>query len=250
MNTRVATQSKEEQPSSQAPAGIKTPSQDGPGRYYVEVLGKALDVLDVLRSSRTELRLTDIAEKANLDISTTFRLLRTLEGRGYVLRDNRTKRFKDLMGYRAYRIGYAQLSGDQHFSSKVTQSLMDAAAKSHVELLVTDNRNSPEEAVKNAAWLIAQRVDFVIEYDFHYRVGPVLANMFSKREYGLWRSIFPWPAPSTSGSITMPRALWVAMLWQGSLKRIGAGAWTAPCCWSCLKPDLFLMRASLAPSME
>jgi len=180
MNTRVAAQSKEEQPSSQEHAGIKSRSQDGRGRYYVEVLGKALDVLDVLRSSRTELRLTDIAEKAHLDISTTFRLLRTLEGRGYVLRDNRTKRFKDLMGYRAYRIGYAQLSGDQHFSSKVTQSLMDAAAKSHVELLVTDNRNSPEEAVKNAAWLIAQRVDFVIEYDFHYRVGPVLANMFSK----------------------------------------------------------------------
>ena len=180
MNTRVAAQSKEEQPSSQEHAGIKTRSQDGRGRYYVEVLGKALDVLDVLRSSRTELRLTDIAEKANLDISTTFRLLRTLEGRGYVLRDNKTKRFKDLLGYRAYRIGYAQLSGDQHFSRKVTQSLMDAAAKSQVELLVTDNRNSPEEAVKNAAWLISQRVDFVIEYDFHYRVGPVLANMFHK----------------------------------------------------------------------
>src|SRR5208337_1422217 len=141
---------------------------------------KALDVLDVLRSSRTELRLTDIAEKAHLDISTTFRLLRTLQGRGYVLRDNKTKRFKELLGYRAYRIGYAQLSGDQPFPCKVTQSLMDAAAKSQVELLVTDNRDSPEEAVKNAAWLISQRVDFVIEYQFHYRVAPVLANMFHK----------------------------------------------------------------------
>ena len=180
MNIRVAAQSKEEQPSSQEHAWIKTPSQDGRGRYYVEVLGKALDVLDVLRSSRTELRLTDIAEKAHLDISTTFRLLRTLQGRGYVLRDNKTKRFKNLLAYRAYRIGYAQLSGDQHFSCKVTQSLMDAAANSRVELLVTDNHNSREEALKNAAWLISQRVDFVIEYQFHYRVAPVLANMFHK----------------------------------------------------------------------
>ena len=34
--------------------------------------------------------------------------------------------------------------------------------------------------MKNAVWLIAQKVDFIIEYQFHYRVGPVLANMFHK----------------------------------------------------------------------
>jgi len=152
----------------------------GLGRYHVEVLGKALDILDLLRGSRTELRLTDIAEKARIDISTTFRLLRTLESRGYLLRDKKTKRFKHSLGYRAYRIGYAQLSSDQPFVQKVTQGLMEAAEKARVEILVTDNRNSPEDAVKNAAWLIAQKVDFVIEYEFHYHVGPVLANMFHK----------------------------------------------------------------------
>jgi len=161
-----------------ARSALRDPNR--PPRYYVEVLGKALNVLDVLRSSRTQLRLTDIAEKANLGISTTFRLLRTLEGRGYVLRDSKAKRYKQCLGYRAYRIGYAQLSGDQPFPRKVTQSLMDAAEKSRVELLITDNQRSPEVAVNNAAWLIAQKVDFVIEYEFHYRVGPVLANMFSK----------------------------------------------------------------------
>jgi ribose transport system substrate-binding protein len=57
---------------------------------------------------------------------------------------------------------------------------MQAAEKSRVEILVADNRDSPEDAVKNAAWLIAQKVDFVIEYEFHYRVAPVLANMFQK----------------------------------------------------------------------
>jgi ribose transport system substrate-binding protein len=157
-----------------------TETERGSGRYHVEVLGKALDILDVLRGARTELRLTDIAEKARLDISTTFRLLRTLEARGYILRDRKTKKFKHCLGYRAYRIGYAQLSSDQSFVQKVTQGLMQAAEKSRVEMLVADNRDSPEDAVKNAAWLIAQKVDFVIEYEFHYRVGPVLANMFQK----------------------------------------------------------------------
>ncbi len=163
----------------QAPKGqIKT--ERGWGRYHVEVLGKALDILDVLRGSRAELRLTDIAEKTRIDISTTFRLLRTLEARGYILRDRKTKKFKHCLGYRAYRIGYAQLSSDQPFVQKVTQGLMQAAEKARVEILVADNRDSPEDAVKNAVWLIAQKVDFIIEYQFHYRVGPVLANMFHK----------------------------------------------------------------------
>jgi ribose transport system substrate-binding protein len=167
---------KEEFPAS----GQQSKTERGSGRYHVEVLGKALDILDVLRASRTELRLTDIAEKVRIDISTTFRLLRTLEARGYILRDRKTKKFKHCLGYRPYRIGYAQLSSDQPFVQKVTQGLMQAAEKARVEILVADNRNSPEEAVKNAAWLIAQKVDFVIEYEFHYRVGPVLAHMFHK----------------------------------------------------------------------
>jgi len=150
------------------------------GRYYVELLGKALNVLDALRSSRAELRLTEIANKAHLDISTTFRLLRTLEERGYVLRDSKTKRFRHCLGYRAYRIGYAQLASDQPFCQKVTQGLLQAAEKARIELVVTDNHDSPEEAVDNAARLIAQRVDFVIEYQFHHRAAPVLADMLHK----------------------------------------------------------------------
>lgn len=162
------------------PVGTEAHSPNQPTRYYVEVLGKALDVLDVLRASRTELRLTDIAEKVRLDLSTTFRLLHTLRVRGYIRRDKKTKRFQHCLGYRAYRIGYAQLSGDQPFVQKVTRGLVDAALKSGIELLVADNRDSSEQALKSAAGLIAERVDFVIEYQFHSRVAPVLANMFRK----------------------------------------------------------------------
>jgi len=176
----AAPRPKQEPPSAEEHPGEGKGVQKGPFRYHVEVLGKALDVLDVLRNSRMELCLTDIAQAAHLDISTTFRLLRTFEGRGYVLRDKRTKRFKPRLGYRTYRIGYAQLSSEQPFSQKVAQGLVEAAERSLVELLITDNRYSPDEAANNAAWLIAQNVDFVIEYQFHYRVGPALASMFSK----------------------------------------------------------------------
>jgi len=157
-----------------------TEPQGNSRRYHVEVLAKALDILDLLRGSHAELRLTDVAEKTHLDVSTAFRLLRTLEDRGYILRDRKTKKFKPCLGYRAYRLGYAQLASDQPFVQKVTQGLMEAAEKARVEILVVDNRDSPEQAVRNAAWLIAQKVDFVIEYEFHYRVGPALAHLFHK----------------------------------------------------------------------
>jgi ribose transport system substrate-binding protein len=163
-----------------SPEQAVPPGLRGPSRYHVEVLGKALDILDVLKDSHAELRLTQIAERARLDVSTAFRILYTFEQRGYVFRDRNNKRYKLSLGFRTYRIGYAQLSADQPFVQKVTQGLLQAAEKSRVELLVTDNQNSPEETIRNARWLISQGVDFMIEYHFHSRVGSVLANMFSR----------------------------------------------------------------------
>jgi ribose transport system substrate-binding protein len=187
----------QELPPTKEQARKTVPSQHVPPRYYVEVLGKALAILDTLKSSSSELRLTDIADKNELSISTTFRFLRTFEERGYVRRNPKTKRYKLSLGFRAYRIGYAQLSSNQLFSQKVTQGLVEAAKRARVELLVMDNRNSAEEALKNAARLIDERVDFVIEYQFYYRIGPVLADMFSKAAI-----------PTLAISVPQPKAIY------------------------------------------
>lgn len=151
-----------------------------PPTYTVEVLAKALDILDALRSSGDEMRLSEIARAAGLDVSTTFRLLRTFEQRGYLLRDVQTRKYRLCLGYRSYRVGYAQLSSDQWFSRKVTEGLLDAAGKHRAELIVADNHQDPDKAMENARWLLTQNLDFVIEYNFHYRTAPVLASMFAK----------------------------------------------------------------------
>lgn len=177
-----------------SPTEKPSETKRAPAQYHVDVLGKGLDVLDSLRGSSVELRLTDIAEKAGLDMSTTFRMLHTLEAHGYVVRDNVTKKFRHTLGHRSYRVGYAQLSNEQPFVRKVTQGLVDAAAKAQVELLVVDNKDSPEQALKNAEWLIAQKVDFVIEYEFHSGVGPALADMFRKAGIPLLAIDIPMPS--------------------------------------------------------
>lgn len=182
--------SKEKRP----PTGKPSETKLAPAQYHVDVLGKGLDVLDTLRGVSVELRLTDIAEKSGLDMSTTFRMLRTLEAHGYVKRDKATKRFRHTLGYRNYRVGYAQLSNDQPFVQRVTQGLVDAAARAQVELLVVDNKESPEQALKNAEWLIAQKVDFVIEYEFHSGVAPALADMFRKASIPLLAIDIPMPS--------------------------------------------------------
>ena len=149
-------------------------------RYYVELVGKALNILEVLRQSRNELRLTDVASAVHLDKSSTFRILYTLQKHGYVFRDTATKKYRVSLGYRKFRIGYAQFSSEEPFSQAVTQGFIEAAKKWQVELIVADNRLDAEQAVSNAAWLIQQKIDFVIEYQVHYRVAPLLAEMFKK----------------------------------------------------------------------
>ena len=92
------------------------------------------------------------------------RILDTLRRGGWISRDKQTKKFKLPLSYRTYRIGYAQRCAGEPFSDAVTRGLVGAAERSLVDLLVTDNHHDAEEAIKNAEWMIKQKVDFAIEY--------------------------------------------------------------------------------------
>lgn len=166
-------------------------------RYYIEVLGKALDVIDVLGRHQGELRLTEVAEACQIDKATVFRVLYTLERRGFVFRDRQSKKFRLAMGYRRYRVGYAQLSGADPFSRAVTGGLAEAAKVHQLELLIADNRYDAETAMKNAEWMIDQKVDFAIEYQIDAHVSHALAALFAKARI-----------PTLAIDIPQPRAVY------------------------------------------
>lgn len=151
-----------------------------PPRYYLNLVGKTLQVIDALRQNRAGLRLTDVAELAHTDKATALRILYTLQRHGWVSRDSRSKKFSLPLGYRNYRIGYAQLSSEELVSQTITRSLTEEAKKYFVELVVVDNHYDMDRAVENARWIIEQRVDFAIEYQIHYRMAPLIAEMFAK----------------------------------------------------------------------
>lgn len=59
-------------------------------RYHVRAVDRALDLLDTFSTSEPEFTLTELASRLGLSASTTYRLLVTLESRGYVERGNQS----------------------------------------------------------------------------------------------------------------------------------------------------------------
>jgi ribose transport system substrate-binding protein len=184
--------------------------------------------MDALRHSSGGLRLTDIAEAVQLNKTTTLRILHTLQRGGWVSRDPRTRRFKLPVGYRTYRIGYAQLCAGQPFSDAVTRGLAEEAKKSFVDLLIADNHYSAEKAIENAEWMIEQKVDFAIEFQVHYQVAPVLAQMFAKARIPTMAIDIPQPGAIYFGANNYVAGLmagealgrWARKKWRASATRV------------------------------
>ena len=75
-------------------------------RYHIRATLRALDVLEAFSAERPTLSLTEVGQAIGLNASTTFRLLATLESRGYVEQDASTGR---------YRVGVAVLRPSSTF---------------------------------------------------------------------------------------------------------------------------------------
>lgn len=71
--------------------------------YLIQSVGRALDVLEAFTSDDASLGVTDLAQKLRLHKNNVFRLLATLETRGYVEQDKETGRYR--LGVRTYEAG-------------------------------------------------------------------------------------------------------------------------------------------------
>ena len=58
--------------------------------YYIEVVGRALDVLEVFaQEQKSQLSLKEIADRVNQSMNTVFRLLYTLAAHGFIVKTNK-----------------------------------------------------------------------------------------------------------------------------------------------------------------
>ncbi|MES6927201.1 helix-turn-helix domain-containing protein, partial [Cutibacterium acnes] len=63
------------------------------GKHTVRAVARALDILLVF-TEHTSLGLTEIADKVGLHKSTVHRLLASLEGKGFLIRDTATEKYR------------------------------------------------------------------------------------------------------------------------------------------------------------
>lgn len=76
--------------------------------YTIEALLRGLQILSLFSRERPQLSLTQIKEAANLNKSTAFRAISTLETAGYLERDPETKRYRP--GLKVLQLGFAAIA--------------------------------------------------------------------------------------------------------------------------------------------
>jgi IclR family transcriptional regulator, KDG regulon repressor len=84
------------------------PGRGGPRRkekaeYVVQAVDRALDILESFGFSQEELGVTELSRKLRLPKNNVFRLLATLETRGYIEQDQRTGNYR--LGIKTFEVG-------------------------------------------------------------------------------------------------------------------------------------------------
>jgi ribose transport system substrate-binding protein len=130
---------------------------------------------------------------------------------------------------RKWRIGFANLSEGQDFTTAVRQSIEKAAnGMNNIELLLANNEADPATAIENAKRMIDAKVDLMIEYQQDERTNYVLMDMF--RSAGVRVIAIDIPMPGAvyfgadnfrAGRIAGEAAVkWVREKWNGRLDKI------------------------------
>ena len=76
----------------------------------VKSVVKVLDILEHLGTSQRAVSVSDLARSTGLNVSTAFRLLQTLMGRGYVEQERTNRGYQ--LGPRVFQMGSTYLQGN------------------------------------------------------------------------------------------------------------------------------------------
>ena len=96
-----------------------------PDRYLIEAAARVLDVLEIF-NQQDEVRLSEVVEKLGLVKSTAFRLLYTLEAKGFIERCANGRSYRKRM---RYRIGMLSVSRHITFVSEVEHGIETEAKR-------------------------------------------------------------------------------------------------------------------------
>ncbi|NVL93186.1 MAG: helix-turn-helix domain-containing protein, partial [Desulfobacterales bacterium] len=75
------------------------------GNYVIQAVDKALDLLEQFNGDRDELGVTELSNRLNLHKNNVFRLLATLETKGYIEQNKATENYR--LGVKSLELGQA-----------------------------------------------------------------------------------------------------------------------------------------------
>ncbi len=131
--------------------------------YLIQSVGRALDLLEAFSGKEAELGVTELARKLKLHKNNVFRLLATLETRGYVEQDKETERYR--LGVKVYEVAAVFL---QHLDLR-------RQARPHLESLAAKSGETAYLGVLDRGSIVY--VDMA-ESEQAVRVAPRLARRF------------------------------------------------------------------------
>jgi ribose transport system substrate-binding protein len=146
-------------------------------RYASSTFDKGLHVLETLQRHVSPMTVHEIAAASGVERSAVFRLLCTLECRGYVRRSE-DKRYALIPQNRRSRIGYLAATSGVSFRVELLSSLRRAIQQRGMELVAIDNQTDDLEVVKeHTQQLIDANVDLVVVFEPVEAFGHVISDM-------------------------------------------------------------------------
>lgn len=196
----------------------------------VQSVQRACQLLQAFRAEGEVLRLRDLVLRTSLHKATASRLLRTLESEGFVERlgDDRFRSCIKVPSQRRYRIGFATRGIDTPFSRTVTESVQRAAEETGMNLITISSHRSARAALRNAAMLVKEKVDLVIEFQTHERVASTIASLFLEAQIPVIAIEIPHPGATFFGANNYQAGLlggravarWVKQHWNGQAQSV------------------------------
>ncbi|HZT33680.1 MAG TPA: substrate-binding domain-containing protein [Bryobacteraceae bacterium] len=151
---------------------------EGTDPYRLGTLEKGLVVLELLERAGRALRIPEIVAATGLERGGVFRILHTLESRGYVERLE-NKSYRASYRRRRTRIGYSAPLAGTPFRRDVTLGIQKAATGSGLELIMLNSSDgNPDDDLANAQVFIEAKVDVVIMFQPIDVVAHVLGDRF------------------------------------------------------------------------
>ena len=197
-------------------------------KYSLSTVDKALTIVELLEQGQKPLSIHEITVITGFQRAAVFRLLWTLEQRGYVQR-LANKKYCSVWQRRKLLLGYcAPLTGNS-FRTDLAAGLRHAASDAGAQLLVIDNSaDDADSCLRNAQLLVDARPDLAIIFEPLAQIAYIVADQFFRAGIPLISVEIPvqgaiyfgannYQAGKLAGQVL---AKFVAENWRGRFDRI------------------------------